>query len=165
MTGYHDNYFEYKSVHDYTGFKSAESELSEMMLPRNTWPSISISYLMKIYQTLNIRLNCTSATEWVKENLIKYMTRELRKSNPWQIPCGITTPTSPTRCGKWCIKWPSPVEEEEDPIQHTYKCSERVHTVQFYSTKLSSTSELHTKTYTFKTVSLILSADYYDCYY
>jgi hypothetical protein len=117
-------------------------------------------YLMKIYQTLNFRLNCTSAIEWETENLIKYMTREMRESIAPHTTCGITTPTSPTMCGMWCIKWLSPAEEDEYPTQHMYKRSERVHTVQFYSTKLSSASELHTKIYPFKNVSLILSATY-----
>jgi hypothetical protein len=81
-------------------------------------------YLMKIYQTLNFRLNCTSAIEWETENLIKYMTKELRKSIPLQISCCITTPTSPTMCGMWWITGPSQAEEDEYPIQHLYKRSE-----------------------------------------
>ena len=127
------------------------------------WKSLS-RYLMKIYQTLNFRLKCTSAIEWETENLIKYMTRELRKSIPLKISCGITTPTSPTMRGIWRIKWPSPAEEDKYPTQHIYKRSETVHTVQFYSTKLSSASELHTKTYPFNIVSLTVSANYYDYY-
>lgn len=137
-------------------------KLREMMLPRYT-NSLSC-YLMKIYQTPNFELNCTSAIEWETENLIKYTTRELRKSIPLQISCSITTPTSPTMCGMWGIKQLSPADENEYPTQHIYKRSERVHTVQFYSTKLSSASELQTKTYPFRTVSLILSANYYDYY-
>lgn len=46
MTGYHDNNFKYKNIHDNTGFKSAESELSETMLPRNTRTSIQGPYLV-----------------------------------------------------------------------------------------------------------------------
>ena len=46
MTGYHDNYFQLKNVHDYTGFQSAESELIEMMLPRYTQTSIQAPYLV-----------------------------------------------------------------------------------------------------------------------
>jgi len=45
-TGYHDSHFQYKNVHNYTGFQSAESELIQTMLPRYTRTSIQAPYLV-----------------------------------------------------------------------------------------------------------------------